>query len=181
MELLRDMQRTGMLDSMAQTVRQESQLPVGAMTDGSKRCLPDDVPEFGEEDFQHVTSEEMLPTSMGPYPSDVQQPMIFQFGASKQRPSSGVGLPEGVESLEEWGRTICALPKVKDLAASYQELLNLSDSGDTKMASYLNWIRNYKGPSSRTLDLKKYLLACSACEPQPKAYFPGTMEIRRLK
>lgn len=144
MELLRDMQRTGMLDSMAQTVRQESQLPVGAMTDGSKRCLPNDVPEFGEEDFQHVTSEEMLPTSMGPYPSDVQQPMIFQFGASKQRPSSGVGLPEGVESLEEWGRTICELPKVKDLAASYQELLNLSDSGDTKMASYLNWIRNYR-------------------------------------
>ena len=92
-----------------------------------------------------------------------------------------MSLPDGVSSLEEWGRTICELPKVKELNSSYRELVKISDSGDTKMASYLNWVSNYKGPSSRTMDFKKYLLACSAYESQPKTYFPGSMEIRRLK
>ena len=38
-----------------------------------------------------------------------------------------------------------------------------------------------QGPSSRTLDFTKYLLAWDACAAEPKTYFPGTMEVRRLK
>ena len=184
MELLREMKRTGMLDSMVQTIQQESQLPVGAMTDGSKRRLSERS-VLDDEDFQHVSSsEEMIPSLAdlgGPYPTDQQRPVKYQIGVEDQRQPCEVSLPDGVSSLEEWGRTICELPKVKELNSSYRELLNISDGGDTKMASYLNWVRNYKGPSSRTMDFKKYLLACSACESQPKTYFPGSMEIRRLK
>ena len=184
MELLREMKRTGMLDSMVQTIQQESQLPAGAMTDGSKRRLSERS-VLDDEDFQHVpSSEEMIPSLAdlgGPYPTDQQRPVQYQIDVGDQRQPCKVSLPDGVSSLEEWGRTICELPKVKELNASYRELVNISDGGDTKMASYLNWVRNYKGPSSRTMDFKKYLLARLACESQPKTYFPDSMEIRRLK
>ena len=97
-----------------------------------------------------------------------------------------MGTSEGVDASkiplpEEWGRTVCELPEVKDLSRSYHELRLDSENGDVQLSKYLSWIRAYKGPSSRTFGFKKYLLAWDACAAEPKTYFPGTMEVRRLK
>ena len=68
LEFLRELQRGGMLESMVSSVQQEAaQMPLGAMTDGAKRRLPDG-PDL-EEEFQHAASDEMppsLPGSEGP-------------------------------------------------------------------------------------------------------------------
>ena len=51
-------------------MRQEAaQMPLGAMTDGAKRRLPDGPDLEDDEEFQHVASDEMppsLPGSEGP-------------------------------------------------------------------------------------------------------------------
>ena len=49
------------------------------------------------------------------------------------------------------------------------------------MAKYLNWIKGFNGSSSRTKDFKRFLLADDAMKVGPKMYFPGTIEIRRMK
>ena len=42
LEFLRDLQRSGMLESMVSSVQQEAaQMPIGAMTDGAKRRCPE--------------------------------------------------------------------------------------------------------------------------------------------
>ena len=39
------------------------------------------------------------------------------------KPASSVDfdLPEGIMTFEDWGRTVCDLPKVKDLELTYSE------------------------------------------------------------
>ena len=183
MELLRELQRWGMLDSMVSTVRQEAtQMPVGAMTDGSKRRLSESVNWEEEEDFHHVAADgEMPPFIPGGGPPVGSVPAVFHVGGYESGQSPKISLPDGVSSLEDWGRTVCELPKVRELSCSYKELMMKAEEGDTQMSKYLSWIRSYKGPSSRTVDFKNYLLAVDSCAAEPKTYFPGTMEVRRLK
>ena len=179
LEFLRELQRSGMLESMVSSVQQEAaQMPFGAMTDGAKRRCPEGSNISEEEDFQHVASSEEIPPS---YPSSELHPSVFHMGTEKSGHSSKVSLPVGVDSLEEWGRTVCELPKVKEMSCSYHELTLQAEKGDVQMSKYLSWIRTYKGPSSRTVDFKNYLLAYDSCASEPKTYFPGTMEVRRLK
>ena len=106
---------------------------------------------------------------------------MFRLETKESGYSSKVFLPVGADSLEEWGRTICELPKVKEMSCSYHELTLQAEKGDIQMSKYLSWIRTYKGPSSRTVDFENYLLAYDSCASESKTYFPGTMEVRRLK
>ena len=179
LEFLRDLQRSGMLESMVSSVQQEAaQMPIGAMTDGAKRRCPESPNIYEEEEFQHVASSEEMPPSV---PGSELHPSVFHMETNKSGYSSKVSLPVGVDSLEEWGRTICELPKVKEMSCSYHELTLQAEKGDIQMSKYLSWIRTYKGPSSRTVDFKNYLLAYDSCASESKTYFPGTMEVRRLK
>ena len=176
LEFLRELQRDGMLESMVSSVRQEAaQMPCR---------LPDGPDLEDDEEFQHIASDEMplsLPGSEGPIMPRQSHLKVFQMGTSEGVDASKISLPDRVSSLEEWGRTVCELPKVKNLSRSYHELRLDSENGDVQLSKYLSWIRAYKGSSSRSLDFKKYLLACDACAAVPKTYFPGTMEVRRLK
>ena len=165
LEMLRGLQKAGSLEGLVAMVQRETsqQLPIGAMTDGAKRRLESD-----DESFQCVS-----PTGDG-YASSA--PL-----AGTAMPVDPALLPPGVKDLEEWGRTICELPKVKDLNMSYKELRLAADSGDSDKGKYLAWVRSFNGQSVRTLDFQRYLRAVDSIQAVPQTYFPGSGEVRRLK
>jgi hypothetical protein len=94
-------------------------MPIGAMTDGAKRRCPESSNISEEEEFQHVASSEEMPPS---FPGSELRPTVFRLETKESGYSSKVFLPVGADSLEEWGRTICELPKVKGMSCSYHEL-----------------------------------------------------------
>ena len=147
-------------------------MPIGAMTDGAKRRCPESSNISEEEEFQHVASSEEMPPSL---PGSELRPTVFHLETKQSGYSSKVFLPVGVDSLEEWGRTICELPKVKGMSCSYHELTLQAEKGDVQMSKYLSWIRTYKGPSSQTLDFKNYLLAYDSSASEPKTNLEGNI------
>ena len=167
---LRDLQQKGLLENLVETVQLEpsKQLPLGTMSDGAKRRLH--AADSDDESFQQISP---VSRTEGYGASSVDMIAAKRLGA--------VTFPEGVKSMKDWGRTLCELPKVKDMNLSYEELLDLANSGNTEIAKYLGWVKSFKGQSSRTQDFKKFLLAKETLEEQPKTYFPGSHEVRKLK
>eukprot|EP00435_Cladocopium_sp_Y103_P015305 s272_g3.t1 len=181
---LREMKQAGMLEDLMKVVRHESscQMSSGSMTDAAKRRCPD---ETTSHDFEllHDSIESSLDSSPVGAPS-LSLPVPPRSIATPINNSAGsidTALPDGVSSMEEWGRTVCELPKVKDLGLSYRELASRAEAGDNEMAKYLNWIRGFNGSSVRTRDFKRFLLCDDALKSSPRVYFPGTNEIRRVK
>ena len=116
LEFLRDLQRSGMLESMVSSVQQEAaQMPIGAMTDGAKRRCPESSNVYEEEEFQHVASSKEVPPS---FPGSEIHPPMFPMETYKSGHSSKVSLPVGVDSLEEWGRTASCQKSRRCLAAT---------------------------------------------------------------
>ena len=71
-------------------------------------------------------------------------------------------MPEakGIDSLKEWGSTLCELPKVKKLNLSYEQLTQRAMEGDTIFRDYLIW---WYGPGAKVSrmveDLVNYVKA----------------------
>ena len=89
-------------------------------------------------------------------------------------------LPEGLGSLDEWGRTVCRLPKVASRHMTYAELAALART-DRGMHDYLSgFICRHRGSSANVADFKKYLMAINFLTwPVPAA--PRRMENRVIK
>lgn len=173
-ELLRDLYKSGRLNELLARVHQEDH-PSLSMTDAPKRRLSQTDPVRSEDlepdEFQVISpTSSKMPTG---YPS--------MAGVNDSDSPKRISLPEGVKSFEQWGRTVCELPKVQSLNLSYEELYTLAASGDKEKSDYLVWVRRYNGSSSRTLDFKQYVLSKDHMTTGPKTYFPGSKDIRRLK
>jgi hypothetical protein len=134
---------------------------LGAMTDGSKRLRDqDDFPSskheslFGKRSGRASEGFELIRDVPE---SSAQQPVI-----PKNQPPTKLQLPEGVGSVEKWGATICALPKVKEEAPTYHEIGALS-----KFKEYRNGVVHQgasKGP--RCIDLRNYLIVSGAVDAE---------------
>lgn len=173
-ELLRDLYKSGRLNELLAQIHQEEQ-PSLSMTDAPKRRLSQTGP-VSSDDFEPDEFQVIPPTSPK---MSTGYPTMIAMNDSETPPS--VSLPEGVKSFEQWGRTVCELPKVQALDLSYEELYHMAASGDKEKSEYLVWVRRYNGSSSRTLDLKQYVLIKDRLTTGPKTYFPGSKDIRRLK
>ena len=93
--------------------------------------------------------------------------------------AGNVQLPTGVNSVTQWGNTLCVLPKVAALKLSYSELV-LRAVEDKEVRSYLdNFVRKYQGTSARVKDLRLYLEASQGAGPV--LYYEGSSEVRRFK
>lgn len=82
-----------------------------------------------------------------------------------------------MESVEKWGATICALPKVKEEAPTYHEIGTLS-----KFKEYRNWVVQKgasKGP--RCNGLRNYLIVSGAVDAETGVLIPGTNQMRRYR
>ncbi|CAE7635150.1 unnamed protein product [Symbiodinium sp. CCMP2592] len=177
-ELRRLLDKTDSADGLASTANT-------SMTDGTKRLR--DVGGYPEDGSAASGSAcgAQLPISKGSAKGAVSTPKCYEdlvdafegeeFGESDNvivvsyagTEVTSVPLPSDL-SLEDWGRTICDLPKVQKnkmwFKKSYAALVKLAKE-DSDLASYLNWIkekfgRNYDPTtsSSQSSDLAGYLM-----------------------
>lgn len=55
-----------------------------------------------------------------------------------------IPLPPGVQTIHEWGRTVCQLEKYKEKKLTYAQMVSQADF-DPEMYNYLCWIKNRYG------------------------------------
>ena len=185
------LKNVGLLDAVLERVNPSNVAAssnAGGMSDASKRRISHPDEDFiTEAAIRHDVEEAMMERAIARFNGD-QSPIAPEATSftvvsesSAWIPAEPMGqLPSDMDSLSEWGRTICELPKVKALKMSYAELLSKAEDGDTAMANYLDWVRTYRGPSVRTIGFGKYLVAMDELSG-PKTYFPGSHFVRRLK
>ena len=142
----------------------------GSMSDASKRLREQYEEELLADGYQCVPM------------SDCKIPEEIYKDASQAPIAPGVQqqikLPPGVTSLEDWGKTICQLPKVESLGLSYAELVK-----DAKThGNYLSWILNHGANRAGKLeDLYLYLRAVQYGRVTSAQVYPGTQEVRQKK
>ena len=107
-----------------------------------------------------------------------------EWGRTLIRPQTGgrrVIPPEGVNSLEEWGRTICKLPKMAKKQLSYRELANEGHVNQETYNYLTKFVMCHNGPSGKVSDFKQYLEAIDFENESPLTYAPSKMSGRTLK
>ena len=78
--------------------------------------------------------------------------------------------------MEQWGKTLCQLPKVAKLHLCYAELVTLAQT-DKEINTYLgDYILNHKTSSLKVADLTQYLQYFGKDQ---KTYIPGSSTIER--
>ena len=155
----------------------------GAMTDASKRRLPED-PEWDDaelvmdaEDVARLIAEQQVLS----YTGDVEPPVPFEGSGYGQGLNAEVDrswfpalsyddldlkykLPPSVTSTAMWGNTVCVLPKWKSMEWTYEHMTRLALSGSREMMAYLKWLKaTYaqayleRGPKSPGIDMAGFL------------------------
>lgn len=147
----------------------------GAMRDGCKRGRTDE----DYDDWQRVTYDEAfnIDRPIMEATTSTQAPVIPAIGEPK------VKLPAGVDSIEDWGTTICRLPKVAHLDASYEELAQMAERHE-----YLKWVYDHgQDQGGRFQDFANYLSAVDFPKIMEEAKekagpcFPDSKTIRERK
>ena len=137
--------RQGMSDA-PKRLRSTSPLPSGwENAVHIKSQGPSDAASSGYR-AEHVQSPERLQTPQLP-----AQQFVLQPGRADAQ------LPPGVSSVQRWGQTLCVLPKVKSLRASYEELVTMARTSD-EMRNYLEkYVMTFNGASTKVKDLRRFL------------------------
>lgn len=188
--VINSLKNLGLLDAVLERAEQAHQ-PAraassagGGMSDACKRRLShSDDDEITEAAIRCEVEEAMMEHAIAQFNGD--QSPIAPGSSSFSVVSEPSGypqqqLPPGFNSLAEWGKTLCELPKVKKMYLSYAELYQKAQKGDTEIAQYLVWCKDYRGTSARTIDFGKYISAMDE-STGPKTYYPGSHYVRRLK
>ena len=145
---------------------EEAPMASGSMSDASKRVKPSDelsayeVVEHGPKGAGYVTVE-----SKG-------------GKATPQTSAPVIKLPEGICSVEMWGKTVCTLPKVKDRKLTYRELSEETEKATTE---YLQWLLDNRSKGGKVQDFADYLRAIQWNSSNKLPSYPGTSEARQMK
>ena len=178
-DLVRSLDAMGQLDAVLIEAQMGRQQVAESMNDSSKR--PHSSEESETDEFEYIPGE--------PGPSQnvykKQQPIVPRVKESQEvLRSCPVELPENVNSVAEWGKTICDLPKYASRELSYVELIEKSKFND-EMKTYLDWIFNTGIKSAKADDLRAYLRAVNWKTKQDSKVtgvtYPGTTMVRRMK
>lgn len=174
-QMLYDLHQTGRLKMFLHELEPVTP-PSGTMSDASKRRM-----DFNDEDGFSLVS--------GSPPSSKelkggQKPLTPRAQDAKPSTSGNpVEFPEGIFTLQQWGATICALPKYADREWSYAEMVEVAKT-TADIAGYLVWVRTSGNKSPLVQDLKAYLHAINWEEVKPKSSgisYPGSSMVRRFK
>eukprot|EP00435_Cladocopium_sp_Y103_P064468 s612_g26.t1 len=147
------------------------EMPCGSMHDGSKRLRDSD-------DWDAISypgsADEFIDRLAGTTVTGKQEPIpVINAKPSEPKPK----FPPGISSLSDWGTTICRLPRVAHLNASYEELTKMSDQ-----KQYLKWITDHGASrGGRFEDFHLYLKAMNLPSLSAEHCFPGTTERRERK
>ena len=178
------LRENGQLEQFLQETFSEQTASAGAMTDGSKRRAA--ALESDDEGFDLISSV-----------STKQQPVMKASTGSSMVPTADMTkekfpesmsqqFPEGISSLDAWGRTICDLPKVASRGLSYHGLIEEAKNRK-ETADYLTWVMRTHVQSKKADDLRAFLKA-SQCDPASQKVvvgqiltYPGSTMVRRMK
>ena len=178
-DLVRSLEAMGQMDAVLIEAQMGRQQVIEGMSDSSKRRLSS--ADSDPEEFEYISGEQDMPACL----SKKQQPI-----APKAKGSTGilvpkhVDLPENVESLADWGKTICELPKFARRELSYVDMIKEAKHNEG-MKEYLDWVYNTGIKSAKADDLRSYLAAVdwkTKKDSQATGItYPGTTMVRRMK
>ena len=135
---------------------------------GSKRLC--ETEEWDAISYEDSTGEFMDHLS-GLTTTGKQDPIVTKPKDSK------ITFPPGVSSLVDWGTTICRLPRVASLNASYEKLTRMPDQ-----QPYLKWVAEHGASrGGRFDDFSLYLKATKLPALSAEQCFPGTSVPRERK
>ena len=170
------LRENGQLEQFLRETFSEETSSAGAMTDGSKRRAA--ALESDDEGFDLISSV-----------SSKQQPVMKPPTGSSMIPAAEAHaekFPEGISSLDAWGRTICDLPKVSARGISYHGLIEEAKC-KKETADYLTWVYRTHIQSKKADDLRAFLKACQWDPVSQKVVtetiltYPGSTMVRRMK
>lgn len=172
-EALDALRKSGLLKEVMNLAESEGYPGItGTMSDASKRRAPSEILDASDFDaepqFNEWDAVSLPPTSQTP-----MMPSGSTAGVAQ------AGLPLGIKSMDEWGSTVCELPKYLSFGYSYIEMWNLAKT-DRDMKNYLEWCSTYNGTSVKAKDLGAYVRKMRQSSPV-HSYYPGSSDVRRLK
>ena len=125
-------------------VTQGQMRTTGAMSDASKRqrrsSHHDQDWELAGEDVDRATG------NGGGYPSTTTGTAAMVMGPVPPNPTNF--LP-GIMSIQQWGNTVCELPKLKSKRATYQELVQMSMHEEDLRQYFTKFVLKHNGPSPK--------------------------------
>ena len=163
-------------------------MPMGAMSDGSKRREDSTPVEVTVKKMGLSTgpatmvSSEMLPNPVSGYVSEPVLAGPFPLSAQESCEIK-IAFPPHVHDLETWGRTLITWGKYKSENMSYADLMQAQDE---RAMTYKTWCRQrVKSAEGHLLDFTRYLLLCDRLQGGPDLkqgpLIPGTSDVRRFK
>ena len=173
--------RLGVMDNVMKTVYQEELLcaqnamMAGSMDDSAKRLRD---ASSGDGYASSVTTSKVYTAP----PCDTwshRVPMPTAVGSAEVMPLNGVILPEGVISMDEWGRSMVSFGKFKGKKCYYEILM---DNGE-EMMGYKKYLYDHHGHGSSQLrDLTAFLMASGYQHGKSqRPMIPGTSIVREFK
>jgi len=178
-DLVRSLEAMGQMDAVLIEAQMGRQQVIEGMSDSSKRRLSSTDSE--PEEFEYISGEQDMPARL----NKKQQPIVPKAkGDTGILVPKHVDLPENVESLADWGKTICELPKFARRELSYEDMIKESKHNEG-MKEYLDWVYNTGIKSAKADDLRSYLAAVdwkTKRDSQATGItYPGTTMVRRMK
>eukprot|EP00435_Cladocopium_sp_Y103_P013345 s443_g3.t1 len=143
-----------------------------AMSDACKRRL-EESPERQVQRSPYIAPEAPLPF---PDALPTHDSGVTSFGKTKR--GNLVRLPNGVPSLEKWGRSVLEFGKFASRDWTYEEIMSKSDK---EVISYVKWCRSQVDSAEGCL--KDFALYIHAVEydPEQRPLIPGTEVVRRFR
>ena len=139
--------------------------------DGQQHDDDDELAAFDDADLV------ILPETVGTKPPPSMSSDGSSTSAGGPTPANATVLPDGLNNLEDWGRTIIDFGRVYK-GKMYTQVCQAAES-DKEVKRYLTWLRHLSCASPMLLDFQAYLaLACP--EPAAGPCFPGSNRPRRL-
>eukprot|EP00435_Cladocopium_sp_Y103_P013180 s2854_g3.t1 len=85
-----------------------------------------------------------LGTTRGSYVGEHHVPPPMPSSEKHPYENMKIPMPDGINSIADWGRTVCQLDKVKSKRMTYAQMISQADF-DPEMASYLTFIKGKFG------------------------------------
>ena len=157
-EMLRQARAEGRSDELLQIIQSSfATSDVQGMSDAPKRQRSS-VTTSGWEDaviIPDAGTTKKGPTSSGMAPSTATSSTTQGVILPNDAPRAA--LPPGIRDVDQWGATICELPKVKAKNACYTDLVNMAFSDPELMTYLTRFVLKHNGPSPKVRDLRLYL------------------------
>ena len=165
------------------TGSEENMLTHGSMTGACKRGRATS-PLPGADSFRDTIEAEVALEELSEFslvtssPTPKSRLAQLPLAPAVTGRSEEIKLPPGVDSVQQWGSTLCEMPKMKSLNLTYEEIAQMPEH-----RSYAQWVISQgKGKGGRCEDFRNYLLFSGfMADSKEGTTFPGSSEIRRFK